>query len=113
MKILVTGGTGFLGRRIVADPGPRHELRLLVRPTASRERVPAGVEFAAGDVTDRESLAKAVAGCDALLHAAALVKILAPPRDFDRINVGGLRNVLEVAEHADTVSKVVYVSSFI
>ncbi|HVR95438.1 MAG TPA: NAD-dependent epimerase/dehydratase family protein [Thermoanaerobaculia bacterium] len=113
MKVLVTGGTGFLGRRIVSELAPRHSLRLLVRPTASRERFPAGVEFAAGDVADRASLDKAAAGCDAVLHAAALVKILAPGAEFDRINVGGIGNVLQAAEAADTVSKVVYVSSFI
>ncbi|HEX2610805.1 MAG TPA: NAD(P)H-binding protein, partial [Gemmatimonadales bacterium] len=63
MKILVTGGTGFLGRRIISELAGRHELRLLVRPTASRDRFPANVEFAAGDVTDRASLDRAVAGC--------------------------------------------------
>jgi len=113
MKILVTGGTGFLGRRIVSELTPRHELRLLVRPKASRERFPAGVEFAPGDVTDRASLDKAMAGCDAVVHAAALVKILAPPSEFDRINLGGIENVLRAAEEAGTVGKVVYVSSFI
>ncbi|HYG61556.1 MAG TPA: NAD-dependent epimerase/dehydratase family protein [Thermoanaerobaculia bacterium] len=112
MKVLVTGGTGFLGRRIVSELAPRHSLRLLVRSTASRERFPAGVEFATGDVTDRASLERAAAGCDAVIHAAALVKILAPPADFDRINVAGLDNVLHAAEQAGTVEKVVYVSSF-
>ena len=53
MKILVTGGTGFLGRRVVAELADRHALRLLVRRGSSRERFPAGVEFAEGDVTDR------------------------------------------------------------
>lgn len=113
MRVLITGGTGFLGRRIVAELAPRHELRLLVRPTASRERFPAGVEFAPGDVTDPISLSKASAGCDAVVHAAALVKILAAPSEFDRINVRGLDNVLRAAESAGSVSKVVYVSSFI
>lgn len=113
MKVLVTGGTGFLGRRIVSELASRHEVRLLVRPTASRERFPAGVEFAQGDVTDRASLLRAAAGCDAVIHAAALVKILAPPSDFDRINVGGIDNVLQAAEDAGTVGKIVYVSSFI
>jgi NAD+-dependent farnesol dehydrogenase len=113
MKVLVTGGTGFLGRRIVSELAPRHELRLLVRPKASRERFPAGVEFAPGDVTDRASLDKAMAGCDAVIHAAALVKILAPPSEFDRINLGGIENILRAAEEAGTVGKVVYVSSFI
>ncbi len=113
MKVLVTGGTGFLGRRIVSELAPRHSLRLLVRPTASRERFPAGVEFAAGDVTDRASLDRAVAGCDAIVHAAALVKILAPGEEFDRVNVGGIGNVLAAAEAADSMGKLVYVSSFI
>jgi NAD+-dependent farnesol dehydrogenase len=112
MKILITGGTGFLGRRIVSELAPRHELRLLVRRGSSRERFPAGVEFAEGDVTDRASLDRAVAGCDAVVHAAALVKILAPREEFDRINVGGLENVLAAAEEAG-VKRLLYVSSFI
>ena len=113
MKILVTGGTGFLGRRIVSELAPRHDLRLLVRSGSSRDRFPQGVEFATGDVTDRESLVRAAAGCDAVLHAAALVKILAPREQFDRINVGGLENVLAAAESVGTVGRVLYVSSFI
>jgi nucleoside-diphosphate-sugar epimerase len=112
MKVLVTGATGFLGRRTVGNLAARHELRLLVRPSSSRQRFPAGVSFAEGDVTDAASLERAAAGCDALLHAAALVKILAPEREFDRINVGGLENVLRVARSAG-VQRVVYVSSFI
>lgn len=112
MKVLLTGGTGFLGRRIAAELAPRHELRLLVRPGSSRERFPAGVDFAAGDVTDRASLQKAMDGCDAVVHAAALVKILAPSEQFDRINVGGLANVLAAAEESGGVERVVHVSSF-
>lgn len=115
MRILVTGATGFLGRQLVAslasDPA-RHSLRLLVRPGSSRERFPAEVEFAAGDVTDAASVEAAAAGCDAVLHAAALVKILAPRAEFDRINVGGLQSVLAAAKRAG-VPRVLYVSSFI
>jgi farnesol dehydrogenase len=113
MKILVTGGTGFLGRRIVSDLAERHDLRLLVRGGSSRDRFPANVEFAAGDVTDRLSLVRAMDGCQAVIHAAALVKILAPSVQFDRINLGGLENVLATAEQAGTIERVVYVSSFI
>jgi NAD+-dependent farnesol dehydrogenase len=115
MKVLVTGGTGFLGRRIVSELHSRHAVRLLVRRGSSRERFPEGVEFAEGDVTDRASLIRALAGCDAVLHAAALVKILAPREQFDRINVGGLDNVLAAAESeaAGPIERVLYVSSFI
>jgi farnesol dehydrogenase len=112
MKILVTGATGFLGRRTVERLAPRHELRLLVRPGAARERFPNSVSFAEGDVTDAASLERAVEGCDAVLHAAALVKILAAEREFDRVNVGGFENLLRAAQAA-AVQRVVYVSSFI
>ena len=112
MKVLVTGGTGFLGRAIVHRLAPRHELALLVRPTASRAGSPASVSFVAGDVTDRASLERAAAGRDAIVHAAALVKLVAPAREFDRVNVGGLENVLAAAASAG-VRRVVHVSSFI
>jgi len=112
MKILVTGGTGFLGRRAVAALSGRHEVRLLMRPASSRSGFPPGVDFAPGDVTDRASLAAAMAGCDTVLHAAALVKILAPKEQFDRVNVGGLENALAAAREAG-VSRFLYVSSFI
>ena len=112
MKVLVTGGTGFLGRRTVDRLSREHTVRLLVRPSASRERFPDNVEFAEGDVTEPNGLRRAAQGCDAIVHAAALVKILAPDTEFDRINVGGLENVLAVAKDAG-VAKVVYVSSFI
>lgn len=111
MRILVTGATGFLGGRLVARLAPRHALRLLVRPTARRTGFPAGVEFSEGDVTDRGSVDRAVAGCDALIHAAALVKILAPAEQFDRVNVEGTRNVLAAADAAG-IERQVYVSSF-
>ena len=112
MKVFVTGATGFLGRKTVAPLARQHALRLLVREGSSRAGFPAGVEFAAGDVTDRESLASGMAGCDAVVHAAALVKIMAPAAEFDRVNVGGLENVVATAAAAG-VRRILYVSSFI
>jgi farnesol dehydrogenase len=112
MKVLVTGATGFLGRRTVARLAPKHDLRLLLRPSADRAGFPASVELATGDVTDRASVAAAANGCDAILHAAALVKIDAPAAEFDRVNVGGLENVLAGAREA-AVGRLLYVSSFI
>jgi len=112
VKVLLTGGTGFLGRRTAARLAREHEVRLLVRPGRAREAFGEELDVAAGDVTDRDSLVAAMAGCDAVIHAAALVKIVAPPAEFDRVNVGGLENVLAAAERAG-VRRLVYVSSFI
>jgi NAD+-dependent farnesol dehydrogenase len=117
MKVLLTGGTGFLGGRIVDELARRgHDLRLLVRrPFRHPERSEGsgrGIETVRGDVTDRASLVAAAQGCEAMVHAAALVKILAPREQFDRVNVGGLENALAAAEEAG-VGRLLYVSSFI
>jgi farnesol dehydrogenase len=111
MKVLVTGGTGFFGRRLVALLAARHALRVLVRPRTSRDRFPPDVELVPGDVADPGSLVLAVRGCDAVVHAAALVKIMAPSVEFERVNLGGFENVMTAALDAG-VRRVVYVSSF-
>jgi farnesol dehydrogenase len=110
MRVLLTGGTGFLGRRLAELLAPRHELVLLARPTSDRSGLPQGAEIVEGDVTDRESLARAADGCAAIIHAAAVVKILAPAREFDRVNLAGLDHVVDLAGGVDHL---VYVSSFI
>jgi NAD+-dependent farnesol dehydrogenase len=112
VKVLMTGATGFLGRRTAARLAREHELRLLVRGGSARQGLPDGAEVAAGDVTDRASLERAMAGCEAVVHAAALVKILAPAAEFDRVNVGGFDHVLGAAAAAG-VRRILYVSSFI
>jgi farnesol dehydrogenase len=110
MRVLLTGGTGFLGRRLAERLAPRHDLVLLARPTADRGGLPASAEIVEGDVADRESLARAADGCAAIVHAAALVKILAADAELDRVNLGCLDNVVDVA---GAVDHVVYVSSFL
>jgi farnesol dehydrogenase len=113
MKILVTGGTGFIGKNLVnrlVEAG--HEVRALVRPTSDPSGFPKGVETAPGDVTDIDSLRAAMRGARAAYHLAALVKTWSPERSlFDRVNVGGLRNVIEAAREA-RVDRLIYTSSF-
>lgn len=115
MRILLTGATGFLGRvltRHLVSGG--HDVALLARPTSDRSGFPNAVEWVTGDVTDRASLVEAFRdrdAVDAVVHAAALVKILAPAESFDRVNVAGLDNVLAAAEEVG-VGRLLYVSSF-
>ena len=78
MRVLVTGGTGFVGSHSVdAIRAAGHDVRLLVRDPAKAKRVFASRDLAAddlvvGDVTDAICVERALEGCDAVVHAAAV-----------------------------------------
>jgi farnesol dehydrogenase len=112
MKVLLTGATGFLGRAVARRLVARgHALRVLARPTSRVAGLPEGVLVAEGDITDASSTRRAAEGCDAVVHAAALVKIWVPdPEHFEAVNVVGLENALAAARAAG--ARLVYTSSF-
>lgn len=104
MRVLVTGGTGYLGSAIC---------RAL---TARGHAVTPFSRASGGDVRDRAALAAAASagrGVNAIVHTAALVTIWRRRRqDFDDINVGGLENVIRVAREQG-LERIVYTSSFL
>jgi nucleoside-diphosphate-sugar epimerase len=117
MKVLVTGGTGFAGSHTVrALRAAGHDVRLLVRDPAKARRVfePHGLEMsdvALGDVTEESAVAAALAGCDGVVHAAALVDLRASAaRRVLETNARGVRHVVGGAARRG-VPSVVYVSS--
>jgi len=88
LRVLVTGVTGFLGGRVAQAIATRHAVRGFVREPAAWTSRPPAAEIATGSMTDAASIHAAAAGCDAIVHAAALVKSWAKDReDFDRVNV--------------------------
>jgi uncharacterized protein YbjT (DUF2867 family) len=98
--ILVTGGTGFVGPSIVhrlrAEDRP---VRCLVRDPDRADTLAAwGCELARGDVTDRDSVRRAVEGCKVVVHLVAIIQ--GKPEQFERIMVQGTRNVVEAAKAA-------------
>ena len=112
MAILVTGATGFLGRRIAQELAAGGEtIRLLVRPSSDRRGLER-FETRVGDLTQPESLRAALEGCRAVAHSAAMVKAYSRDRAlFDRINVEGTRCLMELALEAG-VERFLYTSSF-
>jgi NAD+-dependent farnesol dehydrogenase len=114
--LLLTGSTGYLGSRIAQELIERGEpFRVLVRNPARLSFDPAAsrCEVIVGDLCDPGILAEALRGAKHLIHSAALVKMWVRDRqDFWRVNVQGLKTLLEAAETAG-VEKVVYTSSFI
>ncbi|MBK5256522.1 MAG: NAD-dependent epimerase/dehydratase family protein [Vicinamibacteria bacterium] len=111
MKLLVTGGAGFLGRNVVSALLARgHEVVLLVRG-GRRSGLPDNAEVIAGDVRDEAVFQNAARGCGAILHSAAMVKLWSARRaDFDDINVGGIRHAIAAARAHHI--RLVYTSSF-
>jgi farnesol dehydrogenase len=113
LKVLVTGVTGFLGGCVAARlAAAGHSVRGFVRDEARWSDRPNRAEASVGDVLDAASLRSAALGCDAVVHCAAMVKAWAKDSSaFDRVNVGGLRNVLEAAAAAK--ARLIYTSSFL
>lgn len=109
MKILVTGGTGVIGEGVIPELLRRgHSVRLLSRHADDDVAQWEGVESFTGDVA--QSVTGAADGCEAILHIAGIVREHPPELTFEKVNVGGTRNVLEEAKRAN-VQRFVYLSS--
>jgi NAD+-dependent farnesol dehydrogenase len=111
MNVLVTGGTGYLGRAIVgALVAAGHGVVLFSR-AATASGLP--VRAVDGDIRDLAALGRAAGSCDAIIHSAALVAVWRRrARDFDDVNVGGLANIIAAARHHG-ITRVLYTSSFL
>lgn len=117
MRVLVTGATGLVGAHsALALLAAGHELRLYVRNAEAARRYfsaldsPVG-DVVVGDIRDAKTVRAAMSGCDAVLHAAALVSL--DPRRADELienNMAGTRAVVGGACEAG-ITNILYVSS--
>jgi uncharacterized protein YbjT (DUF2867 family) len=98
VKVLVTGGTGFIGPHVVraiAEAG--HDVRALARDRKRGASAgAAGAEVVEGDVTDAASLRIAAQGVEAVVHLVAIRQ--GRPEEFQQIMVDGTRNLLAAAK---------------
>ncbi len=115
MRAFVTGGTGFIGRRVVRQLVERgYEVVCLTRsPEQAVNLRELGAALVAGDVTDQDSMRQGMSGADVVFHLAAWHESGLPPSAdgrMERINVGGADNVLGLAVELG-VSKIIYTST--
>jgi len=105
-RVLITGGSGRLGPFVVDEVSRQHEVSVLDLNPPPRE-----VPHLTGDVTDLDTVRRAVAGHDAVIHLAAIdIGTPAEPQEYFRVNVMGTWNVLQAAREAG-IGKVVVASS--
>ena len=110
MNALVTGGGGFLGRRIVElllECG--HDVRYLARSDYPEVRKLGAVGFTA-DIRDADSLVEPMRGVDTVFHVAAKAGAWGPRHEYHDINVHGTVNLLRAAQRAG-VSRFIHTST--
>ncbi|GAB4347936.1 MAG: NAD-dependent epimerase/dehydratase family protein [Candidatus Abyssubacteria bacterium] len=114
MKVLVTGGSGYIGSAVVREllEERKNKVRVLLRKTDDTRNLEGlDVELVYGDITDYHSIVQALDGCDRVFHLAAIYAIWLPePRQMYWVNVQGTKNVLEACLQKK-IKKVVYTSS--
>lgn len=114
MKVLVTGGSGFLGSHVAEQlSSGGHDVVALVRKSSNRKFLSTlkNVTFAEGSVEDRASIDRAMEGVDAVVHSAGLVKARTEAEFFE-CNTQGTVNLLDAAiARAPNLRRFVHVST--
>jgi UDP-glucose 4-epimerase len=119
MKILISGGAGFIGRHLAIHLSHRSDCSIVVLDNLYRGSIPDlsqtdfSPAFVHGDIRDRGILSETMAGVDIVFHLAAQSNVIGANLDRDysfSTNVAGTFNVLSAAEQAG-VQKVIFASS--
>src|SRR6266571_2783510 len=113
MKVLITGGTGLLGRHLVpALQAQGHSIRMLTLPGEETTWLEGqGVEVFRGDVRQPETLTNPMHGAEGVFHLAAMMGVWRPLDDYREVNVTGTANICRAALSAG-VHRLIHISSW-
>lgn len=99
-RIFITGGTGFIGQKLaknLADEG--HEVVALIRSkNKAQELQHERISFVEGDLFSTDALNAGMEGCDEVYHLAAFASVWAKDDTFEKVNINGTLNILDVAK---------------
>ena len=110
LKVLVTGGGGFLGQAICRQLLAQGDTPVAFQRSEAKALAGTGVEERRGDVRRPKDLLAAAEGCEAVIHTAAKAGAWGDPALYRAINVEGTQNVLDVC-HALAIHRLVFTSS--
>ncbi len=112
-KILICGGTGFVGSNIVKHIGSEHSVRVLTRDSNQKSKPNSNVEYVTGNLFDLSSLENAMKDCDVVINAAQFDN--APfenPRKnltYEKVDAEGTENVVAAAKKS-SIPRILYIS---
>ena len=108
MKIIITGGSGFIGSCLAMQLKQEHDVTIFdVKKNVS------DINFIKGDVTNLENVKNSIVNCDLVIHLAAALGVVNVEKDPVQtldINLGGTKNVLEACK-ANNIKKIIFSSS--
>lgn len=111
-RIFITGGTGFIGQKLaknLADEG--HEVVALIRSkNKAQDLQHERISFVEGDLFSTDALNAGMEGCDEVYHLAAFASVWAKDDTFEKVNINGTLNILDVAK-AQGVKKTLVTST--
>ena len=113
MKIIVTGGAGFIGSYLVNELVKSHEVVILDNlSTGKKSNINPKAKFIKGDIREEKDVKKAISGCDAVFHLAAQTDVRKSQEDPDydhQVNVTGAKNVFLISKELG--AKIIFTSS--
>ena len=95
MKVLVTGGGGFVGQAVCRQLAARGDTPVAFQRGAAEALDGTGIEVRRGDITIREEVLAALADCDAVIHTAGKAGAWGDPDSYRAINVIGTEHVID------------------